>query len=96
MTSPHILDISAVVRDHGEDSEFCPLCGKEDLIPSSSYQMHLYRSHLDLSLDLMSTDRIWGEGISYSMHIISQKFYQILLEEKLTGSLNIEPVVLHD
>lgn len=96
LTSPHVLGMSAVVRGHGETSDFCPICGKEALVTTSAYQMHLHRSHLDTSLDLMISDAFWGEGIPYSVQIISQRFYRLLRQEKLTGSLQIDPVILHD
>ncbi len=96
LSSPHVLHMSAVARGYGERSEFCPLCGKEAIVPSSSYQMHLFRSHLDPSLDFMVSEAFWGEGISYSIQIISQRFYRLLKEEKLTGSLRIAPIILHD
>ncbi len=96
VSSPHVFTMDAAVRGYGEKSEFCPLCGKEQLDIDSSYQMHLNRSHLDPSLDLMVSENFWGPGCAASVQIISQKFYQLLLEEKLTGSLRIAPIVLHD
>ena len=95
LTSPHVFGLSAVVRGYGETSDFCPLCGKEALVVASAYQMHLERSQLNPTLDLMVSDSFWGEGITYSVQIISQRFYKLLQQEKLTGSLRIDPIVLH-
>lgn len=95
ISSSHILTIDAVARGHGEKSEFCPfLCGKESLLIDASYQMHLLRSHIEPTLDLMCSEDFWGEGLGFSAWIISQKFYRLLLAEKFTGSLSIAPIVL--
>lgn len=95
LTSQHVFGLSAVGRGYGETSDFCPLCGKEALVAASAYQMHLERSQLNPTLDLMVSDSFWGEGITYSVQIISQRFYKLLQQEKLTGSLRIDPIVLH-
>lgn len=94
VSSSHILTIDAVARGHGEKSEYCPFCGKENLVIDPSYQMHLLRSHIEPTLDLMDSEDFWGEGMSFSAQIISQKFYRLLQAEKLTGSLTIAPIVL--
>ena len=95
MTSTYTWGLSAVVRDQGEKIELCLLCGREALALRSSYQMHLFRGQLDVSMDFMASEPMWGEGISHPVHIISQRFYRILLENKLTGGLRIDPIVLH-
>lgn len=96
LTSSHMWSMATVARGHGEISLFCPMCRKESLKIPSSYQMHLFRSQLDSSLDFMVSEPFWGEGIRYPVQVISQKFYKLLQENKLTGNLRVDPLILHD
>ena len=78
---------------HGERKEVCHICGKEQFFIDDTYQLHLNVSELEMQDDLYVTERIWGEGIAYPLYIISQRFYQLLKQNKLLGGLNLSPVV---
>lgn len=96
MTSSHILPLEAIACGHGEIALRCPYCGKPGFRIGNEYQLHLHASHLQHSSDMYVTERIFGEGIAHSLYIISQRFYRLLVENKLAGSVTFSPVAEHE
>lgn len=93
MTSENKINKQCIEFGHGERRLTCHLCGKEQFFINSAYQLHLYVDKIELNQDFYVTEHIFGEGIPYPVYIISQRFYQILKENKLTGNLTLLPVV---
>lgn len=93
MTSDCKIAKDCIEFGHGERRLTCHLCGKEQFFINSAYQLHLYMDKLEPNKDLYVTERIFGEGIPYPVYIISQRFYQLLKANKLTGRLDLLPVV---
>lgn len=92
MTSSYVLDSDCIGKGYSERKEVCHICGKEQFFIDNTYQLHLNTSKIGFESDLYMTERIWGEGIAYPLYIISQKFYQLLKKNKLSGGLNVSPV----
>lgn len=90
--SPNIITRDCIPLGHGERIDVCDICGREALVVDDTYQMHLDFSKLKASSDMYMTERIWGPGIEGSRYIISQRFYQLLKQNKLTGGIKVEPV----
>lgn len=93
ITSPNKLMKDQIAFGYGEERLTCPICGKEQYFVGSAYQLHLDFSRIKEQSDLYVTERIFGEGITYPTYVISQRFYQSLKENKLTGNLIISPVI---
>lgn len=92
MTSPNIINRKCIDFGHGEKKLNCPICGKEQFFINGAYQLHLYYNQIQVQSDLYVTERIFGEGIPEPLYLISQRFYRLLKENKLTGNLIISPV----
>ena len=95
MTSSHVLPSEAIVCGHGEKALSCPWCGKPGFEIDNAYQLHLYAEKLRNGSDMYVTERIFGGGIGYPLYIISQRFYRLLLENRLAGGVTFSPVVEH-
>lgn len=92
MTSTNILGSECIGKGYGEEKEICHICGREQYCIDNAYQLHLDFSKIDLQSDLYMTERIFGPGISYPLYIISQRFYQLLKQNKLAGGVTFEAV----
>lgn len=92
LSTQNILERECVCSGYGEKIEVCPICGKEQYCINSAYQLHLDFSKIKKQSDLYITEKMFGEGISYPIYIISQKFYQLLKENKLAGNVTFSPV----
>lgn len=95
MTSSHVLPLEAIASGHGEKEIRCTRCGKPGFQTDNAYQLHLHTSYLQEDSDMCITERIFGEGIAHSLYIISQRFYRLLVENQLAGSVTFSPVVEH-
>lgn len=93
MKSSNIITKDFIEMDHGERKVVCHICGKEQFVINDIYQLHLDFSKLKVQSDLYMTERMWGEGIAYPLYIISQRFYQLLKQNKLVGGITVSPVV---
>lgn len=93
MKSPNIIARDFIEMGHGERKEVCHICGKEQFFIDNTYQLHLDLSKLEVQSDLYMTERMWGEGIAYPLYIISQRFYQLLKQNKLAGGITVSPVI---
>lgn len=93
MTSANVLPLEAIACGHGEKAFRCPRCGKPGFQTDNAYQLHLHASYLRDNTDIYVTERIFGEGIAHSLYIISQRFYRLLVEHQLAGSVTFSPVV---
>lgn len=93
MTSPNKIIQEWIDFGHGEKKLYCEKCGKEQFFINSAYQLHLNMSLIDNESDLYVTERIWGEGRPGPLYLISQRFYRLLKDNKLTGNLFLLPVV---
>lgn len=78
----------------GEHESVCSMCGKKQYAFDSTYQLHLWDDDVYRELDFFSTERIWGEGMPQPIYIISQRFYQLLKQNKYTSRLGFTPVIL--
>lgn len=92
LTAKHIIEKSSIMLGYGERIEKCPFCGKEQYVINNKYQLHL--TGIDRGSDFYETVYIFGGGIPGPIYIISQRFYRLLIENKLDKSLVIEPVCL--
>ncbi len=93
MTSQNLLDRRCISIGHGEKIIRCELCGKEQFSIDSAYQLHMDFSKIDKKSDMYVTESMFGEGISYPLYLISQRFYQLLKQAKLAGGIAVSPVV---
>lgn len=83
--------------DGSEKFANCPLCSKyKSVIVENDYQLHLNLCENELDLDFYMTSALFGEGIPYRYYLISQKFYQLLKNEKLDKKVKFVPIVLND
>lgn len=93
MNTTNILKKQCIVWGHGEKVENCPKCGKEQYVIGNVWQLHLDFSKIETQSDMYMTERIFGGGIAEPIYVISQKFYRLLLENKLDGNVTFYPVV---
>ena len=93
MTSSNILKKEDIVWGYGEKIEKCPMCGKEQYVTDHVWQLHLDFSKIEKQSDMYVTERIFGEGIAEPIYVISQKFYRLLVENKLDKNVTFFPVV---
>lgn len=93
MTSSNILKKEDIVWGYGEKIEKCPMCGKEQYVIDYVWQLHLDFSKIEKQSDMYVTERIFGEGFAEPIYVISQKFYRLLVENKLDKNITFSPVV---
>lgn len=93
MTSSNILKKECIAWGYGEKIEHCTKCGKEQYVIDNAWQLHLDFSKIEKQSDLYVTESIFGEGIARPIYVISQKFYRLLVENKLNRSVTFYPVV---
>lgn len=93
ITSQNLLDRRCIDTGHGERIIRCEICGKEQFSINGTYQLHIDFSKIDKKSDMYVTERMFGEGISYPLYLISQRFYQLLKQAKLAGGITVSPVV---
>lgn len=94
MLAEDIVQQGDIAWGKGEKEEVCRMCGKKQYALSNTYQLHLYDDPVYREKDFFSTERIFGEGIAQPIYIISQRFYQLLKQNKFTAQVNFVPVVL--
>ena len=92
MTSKCVIQRETIATGYGEKILKCPVCGKEKFGISSSYQLHLNKFDTISNNDFIITERVFGEDVPYSLHIVSQRFYRLLKQHKLARNVNFEPV----
>lgn len=93
MKSSNIIPRDCIIMEHGESKKICPICGEEQFFIDNAYQLHLDLSKIKGKSDFYMTEKIWGSGIAYPLYIISQRFYQLLKQNKLAGGIALSPVV---
>lgn len=95
LDSDQIIPRDYIEMGHGEKSELCRTCGKEQfvLVQPMAYQLHLNTSKLSPENDLYITESIFGDGIANPMYIISKKFYALLRDNKIDSNLILDPIV---
>ena len=74
----------------------CPICGREKVVCSQDYQLRLVDSPVNYSDDFYMTDAVFGEGFSHPLFVISKKFYTVLVRNKLTSNIILEPVLFEN
>lgn len=94
LLAEHIIELDNIVLGKGEKEETCRMCGKKQYVLSNIYQLHLHDDPIYREKDFFSTERIFGEGIAQPIYIISQRFYQLLKQNKFTAQVNFIPVIL--
>lgn len=92
LSADTVLPLEAVATGHGELTRRCPFCGKVQLEHDNKYQLHLKSNIVDPRNDFYMTDDFWGPGIGRPLYIISQRFYQHLINNKLTAGITLSPV----
>ena len=93
MTTKQFISAQNVIVGADEKTIRCPICGQQKIVTDSHYQLRLSRNGCEMSSDLYMTESIFGEGLSYPYYLISQRFYQLLLKNKLLKNVKISPVV---
>ena len=93
LTAQQVIDRQFIGTGYGEKIISCEFCGREQFVIEQAYQLHVDFSIIDKKSDMYVTDRIFGEGISYPLYIISQRFYQLLKRANLAGGITVSPVV---
>jgi len=92
LMSTNRLTFGDIALGHGETVKTCPLCGKPQIAYDGAYRLHIQTPLEAMTEDFYMTEDLFGEGIPYAMYMISQRFYQLLKQEQLLGSVNIAPV----
>lgn len=93
LTTDRIIDKSKIGTGYGERVFKCPACGKEEYyIERALYEFHLDYRQIELDSDLYRTEGIKGRGCPTPKYLISQRFYQLLKDHKLTGNIAFTPV----
>ena len=73
--------------------ETCRICEKEQFFLDHAEQLHVDFSKMPVQSDLYLTESIFGEGEPEPLFIISQRFYQLLNENKLARNVVFTPVI---
>lgn len=94
MLADHIIQHKDIVWGRGEEEQICSMCGKKQYTLPDAYQLHLHDDSVYREKDFFSTERIFGDGIAQPIYIISQRFYQLLKQNKYTAQVDFVPVVL--
>ena len=92
LTAKQVIDRKFIGTGYGEKILRCKYCGKEQYSINPSYQLHLDFSQIDPQCDMYMTECMFGDGIAEPLYLISQRFYQLLKQAKLSGGLNVFPV----
>ena len=92
--STAVLPIEAIATGYGEIANTCPFCGKVQFEHDNKYQLHLRSDVVASCSDFYMTEDFWGPGIGRPLYIISQRFYQHLINNKLTDGITVSPVVI--
>ena len=93
MDTENVIDLSKIELGYGEEKWTCPACGKVHYkVYSCLYQIHLRFDQIKPGSDLYAVEGIKGSGTFVPKYLISQRFYQLLRKNKLTGNLAFEPV----
>lgn len=90
----HVVQPKDIVWNRGEKEQTCSMCGKKQYALPDAYQLHLINAPVYHEKDFFSTERIFGEGIAQPIYIISQRFYQLLKQNKYTTQVEFVPVIL--
>ena len=93
MISPNIITQDCFVLDNAKVVDTCRICGKQQFYIDHADQPHIDFSKVSVQSDLYMTEPIFGEGIAQPLFIISQRFYQLLVEHKLSRNVVFTPVV---
>ena len=93
MISPNIITQDCIGMENLKMVETCLVCGKEQFFLDHAEQLHVDFSKLPVESDLYLTESIFGEGDPEPLFIISQRFYQLLNENKLARNVVFTPVV---
>lgn len=93
MTSPNIITQDCFVLDNAKVVDTCRICGKQQFYIDHADQPHIDFSKVPMQSDLYMTEPIFGGGISQPLFIISQRFYQLLVDSKLSRNVVFTPVV---
>lgn len=92
MSTKQHIDIHNIKIDSEDKIRKCPICGQKKIVTDSEYQLRLLQDDFEISSDLYMTESVFGEGLSYPYYLISQRFYQLLLKNKLLKNVNLSPV----
>jgi hypothetical protein len=88
-----ILNFDAIALGFGERIEKCPICGKTQFSNNNTYQLHIKNGLMDQHMDIYMTASVFGYGIPEPLFIISQRFYRLILEQKMSAEIKFEPIV---
>ena len=93
LRTPNIIGRECIPPQKNERIIYCPVCGKAQYRVGPAYWPHVDYSKIDLSYDLYETEDMFCDtDRTIPLHIISQRFYQLLKKNKLGGSLCVVPV----
>ncbi len=93
MNSPNIITQDCIGMDNLKMVETCRICGKKQFFLDHAEQLHVDFSKMPVQSDLYLTESIFGEGEPEPLFIISQRFYQLLNENKLARNVVFTPVI---
>lgn len=93
MTSPNIIMQDCIELKNLKMVETCRICGKEQFFLDHAEQLHVDFSKVPIQSDLYVTEDIFGNGEPEPLFIVSQKFYQLLNENKLARNVVFTPVM---
>ena len=88
----NVIDRSCIVLGKGEKEITCPFCGKIQYGISDAYQLHLNLNVENNVSDFYMTEDVFGHGIAAPLYLVSQRFFQALKRNGLTGNVRFDPV----
>lgn len=90
--SENVITRDQIARGFGEGYSECPYCYQKQIVLDDEHMLHLKMSETDLHGDFWMTESIFGEGVAHPCFLISQRFYRLLKENRMLGSVRTEPV----
>ena len=74
----------------------CSFCGTYTINIMQDYQLMLKGKAQDYTDDFYQTEAVFGPGITKPLFVVSNKFYKLLVENKMNKGLTFEPVVFKE
>ena len=87
------IETERIYKDETIRVKKCPVCGKQQFVCNSDFQLRLNGSENDMTEDFYMTDAVFGDGIPNPLFIVSKKVYTLLVENKMTSNVVFEPIL---